>query len=157
MRTVRVSVFEVIWDRKYGRFCYGQDVQKIKTKRSCPEMFSKKGVIRNFTKFTGKLLCQSLFFNKVSGLKPYQKNEALAQVFSREFCEITKNTTSYKTPAVATSGKYMYTANDGIKIFRKKFFCVSEKIFQKSTIVYCYLFSFYSLFNFDIYHLTNLQ
>ena len=65
--------------------------------------------------------------------------------------------TSYKTPTVVTSGKYMYTANDRIKIFRKKFFCVSEKIFQKSTIVYCNLFSFYSLFNFDIYYLTNLQ
>ena len=28
----------------------------------------KKGVIRNFTKFTRKHLCQSLFFNKVVGL-----------------------------------------------------------------------------------------
>ena len=28
----------------------------------------KKGVLRNFTKFTGKHLCQSLFFNKVTGL-----------------------------------------------------------------------------------------
>ena len=27
----------------------------------------KKGVLRNFTKFTGKYLCQSLFFNKVVG------------------------------------------------------------------------------------------
>ena len=30
-------------------------------------MFCKKGVLRNFTKFTGKHLCQSLFFN---GLRP---------------------------------------------------------------------------------------
>ena len=29
-----------------------------------------KGVLRNFTKFTGKHLCQSLFFNKVAGLRP---------------------------------------------------------------------------------------
>ena len=28
----------------------------------------KKGVLRNFTKFAGKHLCQSLFFNKVAGL-----------------------------------------------------------------------------------------
>ena len=28
----------------------------------------KKGVLRNFTKFTGKHLCHSLFFNKVAGL-----------------------------------------------------------------------------------------
>ena len=29
----------------------------------------KKGVLKNFTKFTGKQLCQSFFFNKVSGLR----------------------------------------------------------------------------------------
>ena len=33
-------------------------------------MFYKKGVLRNFTKFTGKHLCQSFFFNKVAGLRP---------------------------------------------------------------------------------------
>ena len=33
-----------------------------------PEVSHKKGVLRNFTKFTGKHLCQSLFFNKVAGL-----------------------------------------------------------------------------------------
>ena len=36
-----------------------------------PEVFCKKGVLRNFAYFTGKHLCQSLFFNKVSGLGPY--------------------------------------------------------------------------------------
>ena len=30
----------------------------------------KKGVLRNFTKFTEKHLCQCLFFNKVAGLWP---------------------------------------------------------------------------------------
>ena len=43
----------------------------------------KKGVLINFARFTGKHLCQSLFFNKVAGD---------AQVFSCEFCEISKNT-----------------------------------------------------------------
>ena len=39
--------------------------------RSCrPELFCKKGVLRNFAKFTGKHLCQGLFFNKVAGLRP---------------------------------------------------------------------------------------
>ena len=32
-----------------------------------PEVFCKKGVLRNFAKFTGKRLCQSLFFNGVAG------------------------------------------------------------------------------------------
>ena len=31
-------------------------------------MFCKKGVLKNFVKFTGKHLCQSLFFNKVAGV-----------------------------------------------------------------------------------------
>ena len=34
-----------------------------------PEVFYKKGVLKNFSKFTGKHLCQSLFFNKVSKVK----------------------------------------------------------------------------------------
>ena len=46
--------------------------------------FVQKGVLRNFLKFTGKHLCQSLFFNKV-------KKEALAQVFSCKFCKTSKN------------------------------------------------------------------
>ena len=36
-----------------------------------PEGFCKKDVPRNFAKFTGKHLCQSLFFNKVAGFKPW--------------------------------------------------------------------------------------
>ena len=41
-----------------------------KTFRSSgPEVFCKKGFLRKFTKFTGKQLCQSLFFNKVADLR----------------------------------------------------------------------------------------
>ena len=59
-----------------------------------PEVFCKKGVLRNFAKFTGKHLCQRLFFIK---------KKTLAQVFSCEFCEISKNTFSYRAPLVAAS------------------------------------------------------
>ena len=45
----------------------------------------RKGVLRNFAKFTGKQLCQRLSFNKV-------KKESLAQVFSCEFYKIFMNT-----------------------------------------------------------------
>ena len=37
---------------------------------SRPEVPCEKGVLENFTKFAGKHLCQSLFFNKVAGLAP---------------------------------------------------------------------------------------
>ena len=40
----------------------------------------KKGFLKYFAKFTGKHLCQSLFFNKVVGLR------------SCEFCEFFKDT-----------------------------------------------------------------
>ena len=30
----------------------------------------KKGILRNFAKLSGKRLCQSLYFNKVAGLRP---------------------------------------------------------------------------------------
>ena len=38
---------------------------------SPPEVLCKKDVLRNFAKFTGKHLYQSLFFNKVAGLQLY--------------------------------------------------------------------------------------
>ena len=40
-------------------------VSVAKVRSSLREVFCKKGVLRNFTKFTGKPLCQSLFFNKL--------------------------------------------------------------------------------------------
>ena len=42
----------------------------VSDRSSRPKVFCKKGVLRNFTKFTGKHLCQSLFFKKVAGLRP---------------------------------------------------------------------------------------
>ena len=39
-------------------------------KEACLEVFCKKSVLKNFAKFTGKHLCQSLFLNKVAGLGP---------------------------------------------------------------------------------------
>ena len=73
-------------------------------KSSCPEVFCKKGVLKNFDKFTGKPMCQRPFFNKVAGLKPtILLKERLAQVFFGEFCENSKNTFYYRTPLVTAS------------------------------------------------------
>ena len=72
------------------------DTKDFPDRSSC--VFCKKGVLRNFAKFTGKHLCPSLFFNKVAG-----RPETLAQVFSCEFCEISKNTLFYRTLPVAAS------------------------------------------------------
>ena len=40
-----------------------------------PTVFCKKGVFKNFGKFTGKHLCQRLFFNKVTDLTPANLSE----------------------------------------------------------------------------------
>ena len=55
---------------------------------------------QNFAKFTRKYLCQSLFLNKVA-------QETLAQVFSCEFCEISKNTFFKRRLLVAPSKEYL--------------------------------------------------
>ena len=39
-------------------------------RRSRQRYYVKKGVLKNFVKFTGEYLCQSFFFNKVAGLEP---------------------------------------------------------------------------------------
>ena len=70
-----------------------ESVEKLRSSR--PEVFCKKDVLRNFAKFIGKLLCQDLFFNKVSCLRP--------QVFSCEFCEFSKNIFFHRTPLVTAS------------------------------------------------------
>ena len=49
-------------------------------------MCCKKGVLRNFAKFTGKHLCQSFLFCN------FLKKETRAQEFSCKFCEISRNT-----------------------------------------------------------------
>ena len=62
---------------------------------SFPEMVCKKVVLKNFAKFTGKHLCQSLLFNEVAGLRPeagnFIKKETLVHVFPCEFWLIFKN------------------------------------------------------------------
>ena len=70
------------------------------TKSSLPDVFCEKVVLRNFAKFTGKHLCQGFIFNKVAGACNFIKKKALAQMFSCEFCEISKNTFFYRTPLV---------------------------------------------------------
>ena len=85
-------------------FSYNIKSHKHWNRSSRPKVFCKKGVLENFAKFTWKHPCQSLSFNKVA----FIKKETLAQVFSCEFCEISKNTVSYRTPPVAASVKKDY-------------------------------------------------
>ena len=98
-RASRTPIFKNIWKRLL-----------LEVRSSRPEVFCKIGVPRNFTKFTGKHLCQSLFLKKLQAWGPqmrlwHTKNEALAQVISCEFCENSKNTSFHRTPLMAASGR----------------------------------------------------
>ena len=67
-------------------------------------LYHKEEIAIIFSKFTGKHLCQSLFFNKFAGQAcNFIKKQTLAQVFSCEFCKIFKNTNFYRTPLVGAS------------------------------------------------------
>ena len=62
----------------------------------------KKGVFRNFTKFTGKHLCLSLFFNKVAGHRLVHSENYLSRLQNRCF-PVKKNCFFHRTPMVAAS------------------------------------------------------
>ena len=73
-RAITINIFLSLMSRKSNTIilCYF-----IQTRRSLflyrssrTEVFCKKVVLKNFAKFTRKHLCQSLFFNKVAGLRP---------------------------------------------------------------------------------------
>ena len=59
-----VSVF-----RELKFHCYPEEIQRSFSRSSRQEVFCKKGALRNSAEFTGKHLCQGLFFNKVAGLR----------------------------------------------------------------------------------------
>ena len=44
-------------------------IPKFRNSSPVVQVFCKKSALRNFAKFTGKRLCQGLFFNKLAGLR----------------------------------------------------------------------------------------
>ena len=71
-----------------------------KNRSSCSRVFCKKGVLKNFAKFTGKPLCQSRFFNRVTG--HFMKKETGTGFFLR-ILQNFQGRLFYGTPPVATS------------------------------------------------------
>ena len=117
-----------VWKRNYN-FSNLQKIQK-----QSPRDVLKKGVLRNLTKFTGKYLCQSLLFNKVAG---FIKKGSLAQGFSSEFCEISRNTFSYRTPQV-TSSENTEIVNRSWSTWHSKSFLRQKQTaeLKKTSVVY---------------------
>ena len=69
-----------------------------------PEVFGKKGVLRISQNSQENICARVSFLIKLQVQAcNFIKKETLAQVFSCEFCEISKNTFSYRTTPVAVS------------------------------------------------------
>ena len=117
-----------LWEQSFKigktKFCLRFKSQKKyrRNRSSRPEVFCKKGVPRNFAKFTGKHLCQRFFFNKVAGLAcNFIIKESLAQVFSCKFCEISKNTFFYRTQVAASKITVFKKIRDSLTNFTFSF------------------------------------
>ena len=93
---------------------------------SRPEVFCKKDVLRNFTKFTGKHLCQSLFL---------LKKRLWYRCFPVNFAKFLRTPFFYRTPLVVASVHrsvifdYLF-----ITFFMKVFFFYLDFLSQTFTI-----------------------
>ena len=100
----------------------------------------KKGVLENFAKFLGKHLCQSLFFNKVAGLRPATllKKRLWLRCFPVNFAKFSKQPFLQNTSGLllVTSEIHMTVASGSFerkKQYRKKF---SKKASRKCPLFY---------------------
>ena len=79
---------------------------------SRPEVFCKKGVLRNFAKFTGKHLCQILFVNEVAGLRPASllKERLWHRCFPVDFVRFLRTPFYIEHLLVAASAKIVFVS-----------------------------------------------
>ena len=68
---------------------------------SRPDVFCKKGVLKHFTKFTGKFTCPRASILIKLQVSSATLKKTPAEVFSCEFREILKNSFFYRNPPVA--------------------------------------------------------
>ena len=101
----------------------------------------KKGVLKNFAKFIEKQLCQSLFFNKVAGLKSKTllKKELWHRRISMNFAKFLRRP-FYRTPLGDCFCPYLNS-------FHSVLFTLT--CLYLFTLTYPYLCSFILLYKFD--------
>ena len=94
----------------------------------------RAGVLRNFSKFTGKRLFQSLSIKK----------DTLAQAFSGEFCEISKNNffTEHAWPTASVLCWFCFTLD-----FQTSFEYIFTKIFLDILVFSYFLLGDYNFVN----------
>ena len=93
--------YRLQYDKYFMRFSYLATCVTSLDRSSHRRCSVRKGVLRNFAKFTGKRLCQGLFFNKVAGLRPATllKKRLWRRCFPMNFAKFLK-TTFLQDPSV---------------------------------------------------------
>ena len=117
------------------------DLQKENKVVNIPRKDTSKPVTepRNFAKFTGKHLYQSLFFNKVRGLSPATllKKRLWHRCFPVNFAQFPK------TPFLQnTSGRLLLSFLPNVKIIGDK----HKKLWLRMSLFGLYLFKYFLIF-----------
>ena len=83
--------------QQFKKGCISSTYKKVQ--KQPPQEFYKKDIFEHFAKFTGKHLCQSLFFKRLQawGLQFYQKRNSDSGLFPVNFAKFSKTTFLKKT------------------------------------------------------------
>ena len=86
-----LKIFKIVSEKRSGKDCY--IVILIPYRSSHPEVFCKKGVLGNPTKFIGKHLCQSLFLIKLQASGTFRGTFrgtfwSPSNIYDRAICKI---------------------------------------------------------------------
>ena len=124
----------------------------------------KKGVLRNFAMFLGKHLCQSLFFNKVAGLRPATllKKRLWHRHFPVNFAKFLRTPLVAGSEDCVSTRKYWRNSNFIKKRLRHRcfrcFFYRINFIKKKKTSIQVFSCEYYEIFmsSFFMEHLQEL-
>ena len=124
-------------------------VDVLQTRCSCPEVFCKKGGCRNFAKFIGKQLYQSLLFNKLQAWQAcnFIKTEIWHRCFPVYFAKFLR-TTFLRTPL----GNWTYSR--AILFVIEHLLCLSASVYSiysfGKLVFRLFVFRVFSLFCFEL-------
>ena len=134
---------------------------EIQIARSSHRKWSaKQGVLRNFTKFTGKHLCQSLFFKIVAGLRAATllKERLCHRYFLVNFAKVWR--TPFPTEQLRWLLQTKHIASSNNRVSLSKFFttwwCYQSTVYWK-VLFNCFLLHFRELYYNSTIYVHNLK
>ena len=94
--------------RRSSRSAGNMGKKNMDVRRSRSQIFFKIGVLRNFAKFAGKHLIQSIFFNKVAD----PRSELRQRCFPVNFAKFLRTLFFYRTTTVTNARTWKVAVNN---------------------------------------------